>query len=159
MHLCTLKTKGNQYVMVLYETIGNNTLVEPMRNRTSGEMVRAYQVLIDRMEEKDIHPRLHILDNKCSTEFKDAIKEKMKYQLVPPDNHRRNVAKKQSKLSRITLWRCVAEPTAISYWSCGAKYRGKLSTSLTCCASRRQTQQCQHLSRCMGSTSTKRTLC
>ena len=52
--------KGNQYVMVLFETIGNNILVEAMRNRTSGEMIRAYQVLIDRMKEKGIHPTMHI---------------------------------------------------------------------------------------------------
>ena len=70
----TTSFKGNQYVMVLFETIGNNILVESMRNRTSGEMVRAYQVLIDRMREKEIHPTMHILDNECSAEFKDAIK-------------------------------------------------------------------------------------
>ena len=67
-------------------------------------MARAYQVLIHKMKETDIHPTMHILDNECSAEFKDAIKEnKMKYQLVPSNNHRRNVAeKKQSKLSRTT---------------------------------------------------------
>jgi len=87
--------KGNQYIMVLFETIGNNILAEPMRNRTSGEMVRAYQVLIDRIKEKNIHPTMHILDNECSAEFKEKIKEnKMKYQLVPPNDHRRNVAEK-----------------------------------------------------------------
>ena len=52
--------KGNQYMMVLFETIGNNILVEAMRNRTSGEMIRAYQVLVDRMKEKGIHPTMHI---------------------------------------------------------------------------------------------------
>ena len=41
---------GSQYIMVLFETIANNMLVEPMRNRTSGEMMRAYQVLVDRMK-------------------------------------------------------------------------------------------------------------
>ena len=87
--------KGNQYVMVLFETIGNNILVESMRNRTSGEMVRAYQVLMGRMKEKGILPTMHVLDNECSAEFKDAIAEnKMKYQLVPPNDHRRNVAEK-----------------------------------------------------------------
>ena len=69
--------------------------MEPMRNRCSGEMVRAYQLLIDRLREAKIQPTMHILDNKCSSEFKNAIKEnEMSYQLVPPHDHRRNVAEK-----------------------------------------------------------------
>ena len=80
--------KGNQYVMVLFETGSNNILVEPMRNRCSGEMVRAYQLLIDRLKEAKIQPTMHILDNECSSEFKNAIKENdMSYQLVPPHDH------------------------------------------------------------------------
>ena len=58
-------------------------------------MIRAYQVLIDRMKEKDINPTMHVLDNECSAEFKEAIKEnRMKFQRVPPNDHRRNVAEK-----------------------------------------------------------------
>ena len=34
---------GMQYDMVLYETVSNSILVEALRNRTSGEMVAAYQ--------------------------------------------------------------------------------------------------------------------
>ena len=34
---------GNQYIMVLAEVDSNAILVEPMKNRTAGEMVRAYQ--------------------------------------------------------------------------------------------------------------------
>ena len=96
--------KGNQYVMVLFETIGNNILVEAMRNRTSGEMIRAYQVLVDGMKEKRIHPTMHILNNECSAEFKDTIKEnKMKYQLVLPNDHRRNMAEKNNPNLQETL--------------------------------------------------------
>ena len=66
-----------------------------MRSRCSGEMVRAYQTLIDRLKEAQIAPTLHILDNECLEEFKETIKEnKMTYQLVPPNDHRRNVAEK-----------------------------------------------------------------
>ena len=34
--------KGNQYVMTLFETVGNTILVEPMQSRRSREMMRAY---------------------------------------------------------------------------------------------------------------------
>ena len=87
--------RGMQYVMVLYETVSNSILVEALRNRTSGEMVAAYQKLINRLKEAGIEPKMHILDNEISTEFKKAIKlNKMTYQLVPPHDHRRNVAEK-----------------------------------------------------------------
>ena len=38
---------------------------------------------------------MHILNNECSAEFKERTKSNnMKYQLVPPHDHRRNIAKK-----------------------------------------------------------------
>ena len=40
-------SRGNQYVMVLAESNSDAILVEPIKNRTSGEMIKAYQVLID----------------------------------------------------------------------------------------------------------------
>ena len=87
--------KGNQYIMVLFETGSNNILVEAMRSRTASEMVRAYQLLIDRLKEKGIKPTLQILDNEISAEYKQAIHDNdMTYQLVPPNDHRRNIAEK-----------------------------------------------------------------
>ena len=41
--------KGSQYMMVLTESDSDAILVEPMKNRTSGEMIRAYQKLINRL--------------------------------------------------------------------------------------------------------------
>jgi hypothetical protein len=88
-------SRGNQYIMVLTEIDSNSILVEPMKNRTSGEMMRAYQTLIDRLAKAMIFPKLHILDNECSQDFKQKIESNgMKYQLVPPNDHRRNIAEK-----------------------------------------------------------------
>ncbi len=42
-------SKGCQYMMVLTESESNAILVEAMKNRTSGEMIRAYQVLVDQL--------------------------------------------------------------------------------------------------------------
>ena len=81
--------------MVLTEIDINAILVEPTKNRTSGEMMRAYQTLIDRLAKAMIFPKLHILDNECSQDFKQKIESNgMKYQLVPPNDHRRNIAEK-----------------------------------------------------------------
>ena len=83
--------RGNQYIMVLTESNSDIILAEPMKNRTSREMIRAYQALIDRLHAANIVPKHHILDNKCSDEFKTTIKSNdMTYQLVPPHDHRRN---------------------------------------------------------------------
>ncbi len=88
-------SRGNQYIMVLVEVDSDTILVEPMKNRTAGKMVRAYQVLIDHLNSAGIFPKLHILDNKCSADMKEIIKSnKMDFQLVPPHDHHRNLAKK-----------------------------------------------------------------
>ena len=87
--------RGYEYIMTLYEYDSNAILVEPMKNRTSGEMLRAYIKLIGRLVQAGITPKHHILDNECSAEFKAQIKLfKMTYQLVPPHDHRRNAAEK-----------------------------------------------------------------
>ena len=88
-------SRGNQYIMVLAHPDSNAILQEPMKNRTSGEMIRAYQKLINRLKMAGITPRRHILDNECSADFKQTIRDnKMTYQLVPPHDHRRNMAEK-----------------------------------------------------------------
>jgi hypothetical protein len=81
--------------MVLVESNSSAILVEPMKNRSAGEMVQAYQAIIKRLNAKGIFPKEHILDNKCSELFKQQIKlNKMTHQLVPQHNHRRNRAEK-----------------------------------------------------------------
>ena len=71
--------------MVLTESDSSAILVEPMKNRSSGEMIWAYHALISRLNSAGIFPKEHILDNECSADFKAIIKtNKMSYQLVPP---------------------------------------------------------------------------
>ena len=81
--------------MVLAHPDSNGILQVPMKNRTSGEMIRAYQKLIDRLKSAGITPKCHILDNECSADFKQTIWDNnMTYQLVPPHDHHRNMAEK-----------------------------------------------------------------
>ena len=49
---------GNQYIMVLINVDSDAILVEPMKNRTSGEMILAYQTLIDRLRTVGSIPKL-----------------------------------------------------------------------------------------------------
>jgi hypothetical protein len=69
--------------------------IEPMKNRSAGEMVQAYQALSDPLNATGIFPLEHILNNKCSALFKQQIQlNKMTYQLVPLSDHRHNRAEK-----------------------------------------------------------------
>ncbi len=84
-----------QYIMVLLENDSNAILVEAMKNRLAGEMIQAYQILVEHLRSAGLTPKMHILDNECSAKFKEQIKlNNMKYQLVPPHNHRQNIAEK-----------------------------------------------------------------
>lgn len=58
-------------------------------------MIRAYFVLIGRLKSRRIRPKKHILNNKASNGFKQAIGENgINYDLVPLDMHRRNIVAK-----------------------------------------------------------------
>ena len=61
--------------MVLIEMDSDTILVEAMKNRKSGEIIRAYQKLVDRLKAYGVVPKHYVLDNECSKEFKEAIRK------------------------------------------------------------------------------------
>ncbi len=83
--------------MVMLEYDSDYILVEPMRNRTTAEILRAHQHLIDRLNERGIFPMHQVLDNEVSAEYKHQITavNEMTYQLVPPGDHQRNIVEKE----------------------------------------------------------------
>jgi hypothetical protein len=88
-------SSGNQYIMVLVEVDGNYIDAEPMKNKSAGSMIKAYLALWMRLTETGvIRPTTHLLDNEVSSELKAEIKKNCTIQLVPPDNHRRNLAER-----------------------------------------------------------------
>ena len=85
--------KGNKYIMILCEIDNNVIMSEAMRNRSSSEIFRTYLILMQRLKSSVIMPKKHVLENECSTEFKQATKEnELEYELVPRGQHRRNLA-------------------------------------------------------------------
>jgi hypothetical protein len=79
--------------MVLVEVDGNYTDAEPMKNKTEGSIIKAYLILwAQLMASGTVKPTTHLLDNEALAIFKAEIKKNCKYQLVPPDNHRMNLA-------------------------------------------------------------------
>ena len=88
--------RRNKYIMIMYEVNGNYIDAEPFKNKTDDELTKTYQAMWARLaeSEEEITPTLHILDNEAPIGLKMAIKQNCKYQLVPPDTHRRNLAER-----------------------------------------------------------------
>ena len=58
-------------------------------------MVAVNQKLMDRLKQEEVETTLHIIDNEISAEYKHTIAvNKVKFQLVPPHDHRCNIAEK-----------------------------------------------------------------
>ena len=90
-----VSSRGNRYTMVLIELDSNSIWAEPMKNRTEGEIMLARRRALARMKQCGIKPKHQVLDNEASAAYKKDIAESgMTYELVPPNNHRRNIAEK-----------------------------------------------------------------
>jgi hypothetical protein len=90
-----VSSKGNKYIMVLHDVDSNSLWAEPMKNQISGKLILACNQALTRMQQQGINPKHQILDNQALELYKDAIRASgMTYQLVPPDDHRCNMAKK-----------------------------------------------------------------
>jgi hypothetical protein len=94
-HFPATSRKGNKYIMVVVELDGNFIDPEPMKDKSEGAMIKAYTTLWLRLTASGtVKPTTHILDNAASEEYKRIILKNSKIQLVPPGNHRRNLAER-----------------------------------------------------------------
>ena len=87
---------GNEYIMIAYHCDYNTILQSPFVNRKEKHRIRAYNSIMKRLANRGHHVEVQILDNEVSA---DSKKTSVKdwgaiYQLVPPNVHRRNVAKR-----------------------------------------------------------------
>jgi len=88
-------SRGNNYIMFCYDTQSNGILMEPMKSRKEGDMIKAYRSIMKRLKAAGINPNLQILDNEASAKYKEEIKKQVgEYQLVPPNQHRRNISER-----------------------------------------------------------------
>eukprot|EP00804_Cyclotella_cryptica_P020002 CCRYP_007863-RA/>CCRYP_007863-RA protein AED:0.32 eAED:0.31 QI:0/0/0/1/0/0/3/0/485 len=90
-----LSSQGNRYQMILYHVDSNSIWAEPTKNKTEVELILARNRALQSMKACGIHPTRQVLDNEISATYKSAITNSgMSYQLVPPNDHRRNIAEK-----------------------------------------------------------------
>ena len=121
---------GNRYIMVAVHLDTNYIFTELMKNRTEGEMVRAYQKLIHRMQAAGLGVKKQVLNNECSAAMKECIKHNnIEYKLVPPGQQRQNQAERAIQTFKahfisilagvddkfpLSLWCNLLEPTKLT---------------------------------------------
>ena len=90
-------SRGNNYQTVIHKIDGNSTWVEPMKNRTEGEMILVWCHTLARMKLQGIiiMSKHRVLNNEISAAYKaETQATNIIYQRVPPDDHRRNICQK-----------------------------------------------------------------
>ena len=92
----TRSCSGNQYIMVAYHCDSNTILKAAFKTRSDRHRLEAYNSIMERLRARGHSVDLQILDNEVSAEYRRVITEtwNAKYQLVPPDVHRRNTAER-----------------------------------------------------------------
>jgi hypothetical protein len=100
----------------------NYIFCETMKNKTEGKMIAANQQIINRMHAANLGLKHHRLDNKASTAFKECIRDnRMTHKLVPPGNHRRNLAERAIQTFKhhiISILSGVDYTFPLSLWCC-----------------------------------------
>jgi len=61
----TTSSQGSKYCFVLYSFDSNAVLVEPIRNWTAGELLRAHNKLVQFLSAQGYKPKMHYLDNEA----------------------------------------------------------------------------------------------
>ena len=88
-------SRGNEYIMVMYDYDSNAILVTALKNRQAKTIVEAWESLHARLTQHGHTTKNFVLDNECSNDMKAALKKHNKqYQLTPPNIHRRNAAER-----------------------------------------------------------------
>jgi hypothetical protein len=90
-----VSSKGSKYIMILYDYDSNAILAQPIKYRTTPELLRAFQVMEQELVARGLKPKLMKLDNAASKLLKTYLhQQNFTFQLVPPYSHRRNSAER-----------------------------------------------------------------
>eukprot|EP00978_Attheya_sp_CCMP212_P006284 scaffold14236_cov54-Attheya_sp.AAC.6 len=88
-------SKGNSYMLVLYDYDSNYIHVEPMPSRSKVSILAAYKKALAILIRAGLRPKLQRLDNEASAILQEYMTEQeIDFQLVPLHIHRRNAAER-----------------------------------------------------------------
>ena len=69
----------------MYDQDRNSVLDEQLKSKSHDEQLRAIQLLVKKLEERGLQPRVHWLDNEASKSLREYLTDKgITYQYVPP---------------------------------------------------------------------------
>jgi hypothetical protein len=92
-------SKGNNYLLIIYDYDSNGILAQPMRTWTGSCILAAYKVLHECLVAAGLQPQLQWSDNEASQSLKQFMTSAgIHYQLVPPGVHCRNAAKRAIRM-------------------------------------------------------------
>jgi hypothetical protein len=60
-----VSSKGNNYIMILYDYDSNAILAQPIKDRTAPELLRAFKVMEQELVARGLKPKLMKLDNEA----------------------------------------------------------------------------------------------
>jgi hypothetical protein len=90
-----VSSKGNKYIMILYDYDSHAILAQPIKDRTAPELLKAFKVMEQELVARGLKPKLVKLDNEASKLLKTYLhQQNIKFQLVPPYSHIRNAAER-----------------------------------------------------------------
>jgi hypothetical protein len=88
-------SRGNHYMFILYHQDTNTIHAIGIPNRKGPSIRDAWETTHHLLVQKGHAPELHILDNECSQDLKNAfLANKIAFQCVPPHVHRVNAAER-----------------------------------------------------------------
>ena len=88
-------SRGNEYILIGYHFDSNAILGIPLKNRQAGTITKAWKELQEKFKNAGTAPNTWILDNETSHNLQEAMtKYTIKFQFVPPHNHRANLAER-----------------------------------------------------------------
>ena len=61
----TTSSIGYKYILILYDQDRNSILAEPLKSKNQDDQLRAIKLLVKNMEEREINPGVHWLDNEA----------------------------------------------------------------------------------------------
>ena len=93
-----IPSRGNKYLVVVYDRDSNAIVCEPIKSRQSKEIFTAFEKCGAKLTKNSLKPSIYILDNKASADLKlGIVKNNQKFELVPPNQHRRNAAERATR--------------------------------------------------------------
>ena len=101
-------SRGNQYIVIFYDYNTDSIQEIPTNIRNAAEIIDATVPIMSILTTSGHQPNLHILDNEASSSLKnDLLKDKSKYQFVPPRLHRQNAAKRAIQTFKAYFMTCI----------------------------------------------------